>query len=67
MVTMTRWNTDLDAGANCTNDQVFFDGTTPNELEPGSYTTFYLEPKIPEGVPDGDVSQGTLTVIASAA
>jgi hypothetical protein len=64
-VTLTRWNTDLDSGSACTNDQVFYDGTSPNELSPGSYTWFWLEPKIPNGVPDGDVSQGTLTIIAS--
>jgi len=66
-VTLARWNTDLDTYSNCTNDQVFFDGNSPNELEPGSSTWFWLEPKIPNGVPDGDVSQGTLTIIASAA
>jgi hypothetical protein len=65
-VTLTRWNTDLDTNSNCSNDQIFYDGTTPDELEPGSYTWFWLEPKIPGGVPDDDVSQGTLTIIASA-
>ena len=65
-VTLTKWNTDLDTNSNCTNDEIFFDGSNPNELEPGSYTTLWLEPKIPNGVPDGDVSSGTLTVIASA-
>jgi hypothetical protein len=62
-VTMTRWNTDLDSGAYCSNDASFFTGS---DLEPGSHTEFYLEPKIPNGVPDGDVSQGTLTIIATA-
>ena len=62
-VTMARWNTDLDSGANCSNDVSFYTG---NDLEPGSYTSFWLEPKIPNGVPDGDVSQGTLTIIATA-
>ena len=65
-VRLTRWNTDLDSNSNCTNDQIFYDGGSPNELQAGQSTWFWLEPKIPGGVPDGDVSQGTLTVIASA-
>ena len=65
-VTLTKWNTDLDTNGDCTNDAIFYDGTTPDELEPGTDTWFWLEPKIPNGVPDGDVSQGTLTIIASA-
>jgi hypothetical protein len=62
-ITMTHWNTDLDSGTNCTADVSFYTGS---DLEPGSFTSFYLEPKIPNGVPDGDASQGTLTIIASA-
>ncbi len=66
-VTLTKWNTDLDANGDCSNDQIFYDGTTPNELNPGNNTWFWLEPKIPNGVPDGDVHQGTLTIIATGA
>lgn len=65
-VTLFKWNTDLDVGSGCSNDAAFYDGTAPNELTPGSSTSFWLEPKIPNGVPDGDIYQGTLTVIASA-
>ena len=62
-ITLFKWNTDLDPNLYCTNDANFFSGT----LKPGNYTNFWLEPKIPNGVPDGDISQGTLTIIATGA
>lgn len=64
-VTLFRWYSDLDTSGGCSNDVDFYDGTTPNELNPGENTWFWLEPKIPNGVPDGDVAQGTLYIIAT--
>jgi hypothetical protein len=64
-VTLTKWNTDLDTNSDCTSDTSFYTEGTHGKLQPGNYTWFWLEPKIPNGVPDGDVFQGTLTIIAT--
>jgi hypothetical protein len=65
-VTLFKWNTDLETSGGCNNEINFYDESSHGKLKPGNYTWFWLEPKIPNGVPDGDVAQGTLTIIATA-
>lgn len=60
--TLFKWNADIDGSSGCDNDINFYTGT----LTPGQTTIFWLEPKIPSGVPDVDVSQGLLTIKATA-
>jgi len=56
------FNKALDTAGNaCGEDEYVFNGN----LQPGNTTSVWLEAKIPLGVADGDVSQGTLTFIAS--
>ena len=56
------FNKALDTAGNaCSEDEYVFSGT----LEPGNETEIWLEAKVPLGVSDGDVSTGTLTLIAS--
>ncbi len=64
--TLFKWNTDLETSGGCANEADFYPSTEP-EIAPGGSTSFWLEPKIPNGVPDGDVHQGTLTIIATSA
>ncbi len=61
-VTFFHFNMAIDDGTNCGSDQYVFSGT----LEPGNTTEIWLRAKIPNGVSEGDVSQGTLTFTAAA-
>jgi hypothetical protein len=62
-VTFFHFNMVLDSGSDCAKDQYVYGSAN---LQPGNTTEIWLEAKIPLGVSDGDLSQGTLTFTASA-
>jgi len=62
-VTFFHFNMQLDAGGVCSSDQYVYGSST---LQSGASTEIWLEAKVPLGVSDGDVSQGTLTFTAAA-
>lgn len=62
-VTFFHFNMQLDTGGVCSSDQYVYGSAN---LQPGNSTEVWLEAKIPLGVSDGDVAQGTLTFTAAA-
>jgi hypothetical protein len=62
-VTFFHFNMALDTESACGSDQYVYGS---DNLQPGNSTEIWLEAKIPLGVSDGDLSQGTLTFTAAA-
>jgi hypothetical protein len=61
-VTFFHFNMVLDSGSDCGSDQYVYGSSN---LQAGNFTEIWLEAKVPAGVSDGDLSQGTLTFTAS--